>query len=61
MAEKTIPEPDDPEQSRRFVDTARSLEVDESGKVFDRAFGIVKTNQAKERHSDDDKTEAPKR
>ena len=29
------------EQSRRFLETARKLDVDESGKKFDRAMTIV--------------------
>lgn len=41
MAAKKKPEPADKEQSARFVETARQLEVDESGKAFERAIGIV--------------------
>ena len=33
--------PDDPEQSKRFEDTARELGVDESGKMFERAVDTV--------------------
>ena len=29
------------EQSRRFVETVKALGVDESGKAFDRAFGVI--------------------
>lgn len=32
---------DDPEQHKRFIDTARAVEVDESGGAFDRAFDKV--------------------
>jgi hypothetical protein len=32
------PKPDDPEQSKRFVETAREIEADESGEAFRRAF-----------------------
>jgi hypothetical protein len=46
MANKPRPEPDDPEQSKRFVDTAKQLEADETGSFFDRAFGVVKTAPA---------------
>jgi len=28
-------------QSQRFVETARALEVDESGKAFERALGAI--------------------
>ena len=30
--------PDDPAQSKRFVETAREIEADESGDAFRRAF-----------------------
>jgi hypothetical protein len=32
------PEADNPEQSRRFIDMAREVQVDESPGAFDRAF-----------------------
>ncbi|MGD9659979.1 MAG: hypothetical protein AB7U63_01770 [Porticoccaceae bacterium] len=32
---------DDKEQSRRFIETAKELESDESGSAFDRAMGIL--------------------
>jgi hypothetical protein len=32
------PKPDDPVQSKRFIDTAREAEADESEKGADRAF-----------------------
>ena len=35
------PKPDDKEQSQRFVEIARKLEADESGKSFERAFNTV--------------------
>ncbi len=34
-------QPDDPKQSQRFFETAKTLEVDESGKAFGRAFKKV--------------------
>lgn len=34
MAKNPKPEPDDKEQSQRFVETAKALGVDESGKAF---------------------------
>ena len=37
MNEKRKLKKDDPEQSQRFVETARKLEVDESGKSFERS------------------------
>jgi hypothetical protein len=41
MDAKKKPEPDDAEQSARFVETARQLESDESGQAFDGALGVV--------------------
>lgn len=38
MARKPTPKPDDPEQSERFVEQARELEADESGKAFEQAL-----------------------
>ena len=41
MESKRKREPDDKQQSARFVETARALETDESGKSFARAFKKV--------------------
>ena len=38
---KPTPKPDDPEQSKRFEETARQLEADESGKLFKKSLKIV--------------------
>ena len=35
------PKPDDAEQSRRFEETARELQIDDSGEAFNRAVKIV--------------------
>jgi len=43
MTKSPIPEPDDKEQSQRFVDTAKELGVDESGKTFDDVMNKVIT------------------
>ena len=37
-AKARVPKPDDPEQSRRFVEAARQIEADETGEAFARAF-----------------------
>ena len=42
MAEKPKPEPDDKKQSKRFIDTARELEVDESANKFEKAFKSIR-------------------
>ena len=39
-------EPDDKEQSARFVETARQLESDESGKQFARALRRIAPKKA---------------
>lgn len=48
MTAKKKPEPDDTEQSARFVETARELESDESGRAFERALGKVVRKKAEE-------------
>lgn len=35
------PAPDDEAQSKRFIEDAKLLEVDESGDSFERAMGVV--------------------
>jgi hypothetical protein len=38
MGRKPNPKPDDPKQSKRFIEAARENETDETGKAFDRLF-----------------------
>jgi hypothetical protein len=47
MTPKPEPPPNaaDPEQSRRFIDMAREVEVDEAPGAFDRAFDLVSPPQ----------------
>jgi hypothetical protein len=33
--------PDDEAQSKRFIEDAKQLEVNESGELFEKAFGVV--------------------
>lgn len=47
VAKKPKPKPDDEEQSRRFVETARELVADESGKAFDRAISSITSSKSK--------------
>jgi len=44
MANKPAAKPDDPEQSKRFIDTAKELEANDS-KALDRAFKKVASAQ----------------
>jgi hypothetical protein len=37
-ARQSAPKPDDPEQSKRFIEAARQIEADETGDAFRRAF-----------------------
>lgn len=39
MASKPKPKPDNPNQFRRFIETAREIEADESPGALDRAVG----------------------
>lgn len=41
IAKRGIPPHDDPEQSKRFVETAKEIGTDESPEAFERAFGRV--------------------
>jgi hypothetical protein len=41
MPRKPAPKPDDPEQSKRFIETAEQIEADKSPKAFERAFEKV--------------------
>ncbi len=36
--------PDDPEQSKRFEETAKRLDTDESGATFERAMEVITTH-----------------
>ena len=42
---KKKPTQDDPEQSKRFVETAKELDTDKSGAAFDKAInGLLSSN-----------------
>lgn len=45
--QKPKPKLTDKEQSERFIETARELGVDESGKKFERALDITLSNKTK--------------
>jgi hypothetical protein len=50
MTRKPHPKPDDPEQSKRFIEAAREAEADESEAGADRAFKkVVSSPQANTR------------
>lgn len=54
MPRKPIPKPDDPEQSKRFIDMAREVgaeEGPEGRKTFERAFKGVVRGSAQEKKS----------
>ena len=41
MPRKPNPPPDDEDQAKRFIDTAKALESDKTGKAFNRAMAIL--------------------
>jgi hypothetical protein len=43
MPRKPKPKPDDPAQSKRFIEAAREHGTDETGEAFERAFEKVVT------------------
>lgn len=47
MAKKRKPKKDDAKQSQRFVETARDLDIDVSGKSFERAMKAVSLKEKK--------------
>jgi hypothetical protein len=47
MTRKPTPKPDDPEQSKRFIEAAKKAEADESKEGADRAFKKVAPKQPK--------------
>lgn len=52
MPRKPKPQPDNPEQSKRFIDAAKKAGVDQSGETFNQAFRRVtgpKPDAAKDR------------
>lgn len=51
MPKKNPPKPDETPQRERFIEKARELECDESGKTFERAFAkMVPPNKKKPTH-----------
>jgi hypothetical protein len=50
--ERKIPKRDDPEQSKRFIETARDVEADESDEGARRAFEKVVSKKDKKPKSD---------
>lgn len=47
MAAKSKPKPDDPEQSKRFVEAAKKAEADELEEGADKAFKKVTASKKK--------------
>jgi hypothetical protein len=45
MMQKPEPKPDDPEQSKRFIDMALEVQVDEGPQAFEKAFKRVVSAQ----------------
>jgi hypothetical protein len=53
--ERSTSKPDDPAQSKRFVETAREIEADESGEAFRQAFERIVPPKRKPEHRDLDR------
>jgi hypothetical protein len=50
MIRKPKPQPDNPEQVKRFIDMAHEVEADESDGAMDRAFSkVVRPGKPKDR------------
>lgn len=50
MPRKPKPPPDDPEEYKRFLETAKAVEAEKDPKVFERAFkSIAKPQSSKKR------------
>jgi hypothetical protein len=53
MGRKPEPKPDDPEQSKRFIDAAREAEADETEAGADRAFKTIVSKPTRKASSRD--------
>lgn len=53
MPRKPAPKPDDPEEYKRFLETAKAVEAETDPKAFDKAFKKV-TKKAPHRQKADD-------
>lgn len=61
MPHNPTPPPDDPEQSKRFIDTARQVEADEDPEAFEKAFReVVKPKEPRRAISTGDSGESAK-
>lgn len=47
MPRKPAPKPDDPEQSKRFIETAEEVGADRDEEALDRAFKRISSDQKK--------------
>ena len=46
MSKKPTPKPDDPEQYKRFIETAKEVEADENPEVLEKALAKMVTVQS---------------
>lgn len=51
MAGKRTPKSDDPEQSKRFIDTAKEVGADEDADALERAFKKIASKPRKEKQN----------
>jgi hypothetical protein len=51
MPQKGKPKPNDPEQSKRFIEGGREAEIDDDPKAFERAFRGVVSKRKERKHT----------
>ncbi len=63
MSRKPAPKPDDPEQSKRFIETAEEVGADTDDKALERAFKRISVSKGplKVRHDQPDQVQSPSR
>lgn len=49
MTRKPTPKPDDPEQSKRFIDTAKEVGADDDADALERAFKKIASKLPQEK------------
>ena len=50
MSKKPVPKQDDPEQSKRFVETATEVETDDDPEALEKALARVRTVRPSKSH-----------
>jgi hypothetical protein len=61
MGRKPAPKPDDPAQSKRFLDTAKEVGADTDDEALERAFKKIIQSPSQPHHETDTKTTTPRK